>query len=263
MQQRHQNRTVYFKEQALTCNRYYIPYLKPFINISPDLHILEIGCGEGGNLLPFAKIGCHVTGLDLNTGRIKEAISFFQQEGVKGEFLNIDIFDYKPSPKNSFNLIILHDVIEHIADKKLLLYTMKQYLTSRGIIFIAFPSWQMPFGGHQQICHNSLISHLPFIHLLPRCLYKKLLKLANESSNCIEELMHIYDTRTTIRLFENLINTDYQILNRQFWFINPHYETKFHLPSRKLWKGIEGLAFLRAFCSTSCWYIIKDKSLST
>ena len=258
MQQRHQNRTVYFKEQALTCNRYYIPYLKPFINISPDLHILEIGCGEGGNLLPFAKIGCHVTGLDLNTGRIKEAISFFQQEGVKGEFLNIDIFDYKPSPKNSFNLIILHDVIEHIADKKLLLYTMKQYLTSRGIIFIAFPSWQMPFGGHQQICHNSLISHL-----LPRCLYKKLLKLANESSNCIEELMHIYDTRTTIRLFENLINTDYQILNRQFWFINPHYETKFHLPSRKLWKGIEGLAFLRAFCSTSCWYIIKDKSLST
>lgn len=120
MQQRHQNRTVYFKEQALTCNRYYIPYLKPFINISPDLHILEIGCGEGGNLLPFAKIGCHVTGLDLNTGRIKEAISFFQQEGVKGEFLNIDIFDYKPSPKNSFNLIILHDVIEHIADKKII-----------------------------------------------------------------------------------------------------------------------------------------------
>lgn len=34
--------------------------------------------------------------------------------------------------------------------------------------------------GHQQIAKGKIISHLPFIHLLPRFLYRWLLKLCGE-----------------------------------------------------------------------------------
>ena len=39
------------------------------------MNILEIGCGDGGNLLPFTELGCNTTGVDLSAGRIK-AVSY-------------------------------------------------------------------------------------------------------------------------------------------------------------------------------------------
>lgn len=68
MQQRHQDRALYFREQAQTCRRHYLPYLQSFSQITPQTRVLEVGCGEGGNLLPFAQTGCHVTGIDLAAG---------------------------------------------------------------------------------------------------------------------------------------------------------------------------------------------------
>ena len=39
--------------------------------------VLEVGCGEGGNLLPFAKAGCRVMGVDIDAMRIEQARAFF------------------------------------------------------------------------------------------------------------------------------------------------------------------------------------------
>lgn len=54
MQKRHTDRESYFDEQSQTSKNYYIPYIKEVIGHIPD-KVLEVGCGEGGNLLPFAK----------------------------------------------------------------------------------------------------------------------------------------------------------------------------------------------------------------
>ena len=260
MQQRHQDRELYFKEQAQTCHKHYLPYLQSFISITPDTRILEIGCGEGENLLPLAQMGCQVTGIDLAAERIAEAQSFFKQSNASGTFLNSDAIQYAQSTPKRFDLILMHDVIEHIVDKEQLLIAIKRLLTPDGLLFIAFPAWQMPFGGHQQICHNSTLAHLPFIHLLPRTVYRHLLRIANESEENIHELMNIRHTRTTIEDFEALALKHYQLKNRQLWFINPHYETKFHLQPRKLWKHIKHIPYLRGFCSTACWYLLKGQT---
>lgn len=57
MQARHQNRWIYFQESANTSHEFYIPYLKEYgIEIEKGVRVLEVGCGEGGNLLPFSEM---------------------------------------------------------------------------------------------------------------------------------------------------------------------------------------------------------------
>ena len=65
MQERQKNRKLYFEELSITSKKYYIPYISKFKKIKEGMNILEIGCGDGGNLLPFAELGCSTTGVDI------------------------------------------------------------------------------------------------------------------------------------------------------------------------------------------------------
>lgn len=71
MQARHLDRRRYFMEEAATTEKYFIPYLSRFIATS-GVRVLEVGCGEGGNLLPFAQgvpcYGCGYVGTENQTG---------------------------------------------------------------------------------------------------------------------------------------------------------------------------------------------------
>lgn len=256
MQERHTNRKRYFEEQAQTSRNYYIPWIKNIIGHLPG-KVLEVGCGEAGNLLPFAESGCEVVGVDIAVSRIQQARTFFTDKNQKAVFIASDIFLLKDLEKN-FPLILIHDVIEHIEDKARFLSGLKEYLSSDGILFIAFPAWQMPFGGHQQIASGRIISHLPFIHLLPRFLYKQLLKACGEKEETIKELLSIKQTKCTIEMFKNIVRqTEYEIVSEQLFLINPHYEVKFGISPQKLNKAVSAISYLRNFFSTSCFYVLR------
>lgn len=258
MQERHTHRERYFEEQAETSRNYYIPYLRRIVGQLPD-RVLEVGCGEGGNLLPFAESGIRVVGVDIASSRIRQAEAFFRKKNREGRFIVSDILG-PDAIDDRFPLLLLHDVIEHIEDKKLFLSVLKGYLSPGGVIFVGFPAWQMPFGGHQQIAHSKLISHLPFIHLLPASLYRKLLKRCGEQEATITELLEIKRTGCTVERFESLARqTGYGIVHRELYFLNPQYKVKFGLPPLKLPRLIAALPFLRNFFSTSCLYILSLK----
>ena len=70
MQKRPADRQLYFNEQSITTQKYVIPFIEKHKPITADSHILEIGCGEGGNIKPFLDLGCQVTGIDINGGQI-------------------------------------------------------------------------------------------------------------------------------------------------------------------------------------------------
>lgn len=99
MQKRHTDRESYFDEQSQTSKNYYIPYIKEVIGHIPD-KVLEVGCGEGGNLLPFAKAGCRVMGVDIDAMRIEQARTFFTQRHQQGQFISTDIFQLEDKATN-------------------------------------------------------------------------------------------------------------------------------------------------------------------
>lgn len=268
MQERHSNRELYFRELSQTSRKYYLPYISKFLEISHNTRVLEVGCGEGGNLLPFVEIGCFVQGVDISYDRVKQARTFFKDsDRLEGSFVCGDFMDLpQPKDENSrFDLILLHDVIEHIAPEHKILFmkTLLSWLKVKGVLFVGFPAWHMPFGGHQQICHSKIASKIPYAHLLPEPLYAWYLRLFGESDDCCNELLSIKKAKVSIELFESLVkNTQGQIQDRVLWFINPHYEAKFNLRPRVLNKLLTKIPYVRNYFTTSCFYVI-SKSLTS
>lgn len=120
MQERHKNRAIYFKELSITSKNYFIPYIQHWHSVETGTDVLEIGCGESGNLLPFSEMGCRIIGVDIAACRIKDARIFFANAHARGTFYAQDIFQLKELER-SFDIIICHDVFEHIENKKLFL----------------------------------------------------------------------------------------------------------------------------------------------
>jgi len=73
MHERHTDKQLYFKEQVYTTEKHVIPFIRKAAPIEAGMTVLEIGCGEGGNLKPFLDLGCRVTGIDISQSKIESA----------------------------------------------------------------------------------------------------------------------------------------------------------------------------------------------
>lgn len=267
MQERHQNNLQYFQEQGITTKKYVIPYLQAAGafgtgNEWTGCRILEIGCGEGGNLSPFLELNnVDVVGIDYALTRIQRAESYFQDHPHRErlQLIHADIYDCTESI-GTFDLIIMRDVIEHIHDQERFMGFVKQFMKPTTIFFLAFPPWQNPFGGHQQICRNRFLSKLPFFHLLPTLLYKSLLKLGGEQPKTVEDLIEIKETGISLERFERIVQAEgYTIHQRTLFFINPNYETKFGLKPRIQWSWLSSIPWIRNFLVTAGYYCLRLK----
>jgi 2-polyprenyl-3-methyl-5-hydroxy-6-metoxy-1,4-benzoquinol methylase len=261
MQNRHLDRKQYFEEESATSKNYYLPYLRRFTNVGKGVRVIEVGCGEGGNLLPFYNDGCHVSGIDFSEGRIEQANTFFRAHGADGDFRSGDFLKAE-SPKSEsekYDIVLMHDVIEHIPQNltKPFLTHIQEFMKKDAVFFCAFPAWRMPFGGHQQI-GRGFASKLPFIHLLPKLVYRWLLNLSGENDGTIKELFSIRESQMRVECFEHLVKEcHFAMKDRVFWFINPHYLQKFGLKPRVLRAPISKIPYVRNFFTTSCFYMLK------
>jgi len=230
MKERHTNREKYFEEQSYTTRKYVIPFIEEVMPLDTNTRILEIGCGEGGNLAPFLDLGSRIVGVDMAQNKIDNANVFFKDHQHKDniEFIAADIYDR--SDLGSFDLIMMRDVLEHIHDQNRFMAYVKTFMKPGSKFFLGFPPWRNPFGGHQQMCRGKLLSKLPYFHLLPRSVYRWVLKKFKEEPVVIEKLLEIYDTRINIERFERILKrNDYKKDKRVFYFINPNYDVKFNL----------------------------------
>jgi len=101
------------------------------------LRVLEPGCGRGRLLKALHRLGCDCTGLerpDFPAGHTDGSIRF-----AAGDVYHM------PFPDNSFDLVILWYVLEHLADPATALRESVRVLRRGGRLLIAVPnidSWQ-------------------------------------------------------------------------------------------------------------------------
>lgn len=188
MQERHQNQSLYFQEQGITTKNYVIPFIENYTHKKGTFtNVLEIGCGLGGGLKPFLDAGYYVTGIDLLQKNIDFASTQFAEHPHKDNLHLICSDIYKVTDlETTFDVVVIRDVLEHVPEQAYFLSFIKQFLSPDGVVFIAFPPWQNPFGGHQQVLKNRFLSHCPWLHLLPTRWYSSILERHHEEGgvNC-------------------------------------------------------------------------------
>jgi SAM-dependent methyltransferase len=256
----HNDRKGYFDMQTQNAEKYVIPFIEEKFIIKPGMRVLEIGSGEGGVIKAFAEKGCVGVGVELSTLKYNNSCIWLKEYTDNGRITLFSKDIYHTSLEElggAFDLIILKDVIEHIHDQTKIMIYMQTLLAENGAIYFGFPPWQMPFGGHQQICKGKWMSKLPYYHLLPMPIYKWFLEINGENA---EGLLEIKETGISIERFEQICKeTSYSFLHETHFLINPIYEYKFGLKPKKQFAIIRAIPWVRNFLTTCVFYLIQKK----
>jgi len=140
---------------------------KKYINFK-NKKILDVGCGIGMFLSQFKELGSKVYGIDIDKEKIQIA---------KNKFKNVFLAPSEKLPfrKDTFDIIWLHEVIEHVDND---VETMKEcfrVLKPGGKIVIFAPNRLWLFETHGIYLGDKYIfGNIPLVTYLPNKIYNKL-----------------------------------------------------------------------------------------
>jgi len=223
----------YSHYQSELARRFLIPFVESGGVSLEGLDLLDVGCGDGGATLEFARrTGGRAVGLDIG--------DFPWVEAGPVEFRRADILEEEVarSLAGQFDLVMLRDVIEHIPDKDLMFRHLKAALRGRGFVFVTFPPYYSAFGGHQQAeLTGSRLRYLPYMHAHPG-------------------LRHIARTRMTVAGFERLARrSGMAVRARRLFALRPSFELRYGLPT--LGFALPGLPGVREVLCTGAYYLLE------
>jgi len=124
----------------------YMPYISHF---AKNAKILEIGCNKGYLLKAMRDYGFkNLVGIDLSPEDVQLAKN---RTGIKEIFV-ADVFEYLEDKKDTFDIIISKDVLEHIPKDKQELFVQCIYksLKKNGVTIIQVPNMDWIFANHER-----------------------------------------------------------------------------------------------------------------
>jgi SAM-dependent methyltransferase len=90
----------------------------PLLELTPDTHVLEVGCGAGGGALYVNRLtGAQVTGIDTNPSAIEQARGSAQASEARVSFEQIDANERLPFRDAWFDAVFSNDAMCHIPDR--------------------------------------------------------------------------------------------------------------------------------------------------
>jgi len=124
--------------------------------------VLELGCGDGSNLIPMAYLfpQSEFVGIDLGTRPIAEGQAFALQLGLKNiSLLNMDLMDF-PLRFGHFDYIVAHGVYSWVPPvvRDKLLQVSGSVLSSKGVVYVSYNTYP---GFHvRQMLREMLLFHV-------------------------------------------------------------------------------------------------------
>jgi SAM-dependent methyltransferase len=130
--------------------------------------LLENGCGVGMYLEHLAPFGGGVTGLEFDFERARQAGK--RSRGV----VNAD-GEHLPFDNEVFDLILSHEVLEHVSDDRAAVVQMVRVLRPGGHMVIFVPNRGYPFETHGIYWRGHYqFGNIPLVNYLPRRLRNRL-----------------------------------------------------------------------------------------
>ena len=75
----HLDPNVRFAQQVDNARAYVLPFINRAMPVHQEMNLLDIGCGDGGVLLPFLEMGCKATGIELDVEKSNHARNFLAE----------------------------------------------------------------------------------------------------------------------------------------------------------------------------------------
>lgn len=131
-------------------------------------HILENGCGIGMYVEKMTPFGGRIFGLEYDFERAAQA-------GARLPGILNAAGEHLPHPANAFDLILSHEVLEHVANDRLAAAEMVRVLKPGGRAIIFVPNIGYPFETHGIYWRGRYhFGNKPLVNYLPRVWRDKL-----------------------------------------------------------------------------------------
>ena len=152
-------------ERRLSLIRRYVPL--------EGRRMLDIGCGVGTFVQRLAEFSPHVCGVDIDGERVRRGAQALTPP--EGGGLAVAVSENLPFQDDAFELVLLHEVLEHVRDDALTLREACRVTRPGGHVVIFCPNRLYPFETHGVFLGKRYVfGNIPLVNYLPDPLRRRL-----------------------------------------------------------------------------------------
>jgi SAM-dependent methyltransferase len=150
-------------ERRLSLIRRYVPL--------EGRRMLDIGCGVGTFVRRLGEFSAYVYGVDIDRERVRrgaQALSPAEASPAPGGGLAVAVSENLPFQDGVFDLVLLHEVLEHVRDDALTLREACRVTRPGGRIVMFCPNRLYPFETHGVFLGKRYVfGNIPLVNYLP------------------------------------------------------------------------------------------------
>ena len=178
--------------------------LTPYVTISAQSRLLDLGSGVGSFVAACAKRGLNCFGAEpdrIGNGAQLTAIQIAKRRVSRPVFVAA-VGESLPFADGSFDLVTLNQVIEHVSDQQAVLSEATRVLKEGGAAYIACPNYLRFYEPHYKIV---------WFPLLPKVLGRLYLRLRGRRPVMLDQIT--YTTNHRLRKLMDKLGPEYTVLD--------------------------------------------------
>jgi SAM-dependent methyltransferase len=224
---------TYFEYGRLLCAEVVIPWVGARVDLA-GLDVGDFGAHNGGMVDALRESGVVASAIGLEISEEIVASSPF----VGDDLFRLEVADVTAREPGApdFDLVVMHDVLEHIPDAEAAVAAVADALRPGGHLFITFPPYYSSFGGHQHLARGRVRS-VPFLHYLPRHAFFRLARpAANEymtAEGALSDMLSVRQAKLTLGRAERALSrAGLEIVERELFFVRPEHTLRYGIKTR-------------------------------
>jgi 2-polyprenyl-3-methyl-5-hydroxy-6-metoxy-1,4-benzoquinol methylase len=142
-------------------------YAQRLKTLTPDLKLLDVGCGPGLYTTFWIEQGIEGYGIDVDFSLIRNAKKSFENKEMRAQFVvgSVEMLPYKDS---LFDICIANGILEHVQDWQMTLKEVTRILKPNGLLLLSTTNKMNPFQGE--------INNFPFYPWIPDGIKKRIME---------------------------------------------------------------------------------------
>jgi SAM-dependent methyltransferase len=178
--------------------------VEPYIAISSDSRILDLGSGVGSFVVACRRRGLRAFGLEpdrIGQGAKITSLQIASRRLAEPVCVS-GVGERLPFPDACFDLVVMNQVMEHVADQGMVVREAARVVREGGVIYVACPNYLRFYEPHYKIF---------WAPLLPKVLGRIYLRLRGRSPAMLNQLT--YTTNARLRRVWSKLGSAYTVLD--------------------------------------------------